>query len=75
MSSLSPHRPKPATGGISSGPAANSTDNSLSLPAPWTSMSSAMRAEPRVLHGYTLTKDVPFREVCAAIRDAAFVTR
>ena len=32
------------------------------------------RAEPRVLHGYTLTKEVSFREVCHAIRDSAFVT-
>ncbi|KAL7798272.1 putative phospholipase C [Trichoderma ceciliae] len=29
--------------------------------------------EPRVLHGYTLTKDVPFRDVCVAIRESAFV--
>ncbi|PHH73628.1 hypothetical protein CDD80_3672 [Ophiocordyceps camponoti-rufipedis] len=28
--------------------------------------------EPRVLHGYTLTRDVPFRDVCQAIRDSAF---
>ncbi|KAG5963988.1 hypothetical protein E4U57_005738 [Claviceps arundinis] len=28
--------------------------------------------EPRVLHGYTLTKDVSFRHVCEAIRDSAF---
>ena len=32
------------------------------------------RVEPRVLHGYTLTKEVPFRKVCEAIRDSAFVT-
>ena len=75
MRSLSSHRPKPATGGILPGPAANPIENNLGLPTPWMSMSSAMRAEPRVLHGYTLTKDVPFREVCAAIRDAAFITR
>ncbi|KAJ5930609.1 hypothetical protein N7466_006102 [Penicillium verhagenii] len=29
--------------------------------------------EPRVLHGHTLTKGTPFREICHAIRDAAFV--
>ncbi|KAF2196899.1 PLC-like phosphodiesterase [Delitschia confertaspora ATCC 74209] len=40
---------------------------------PWRSNSST-RAEPRVLHGYTLTKDTPFRAVCATIRDYAFVT-
>ncbi|KAL8780392.1 MAG: hypothetical protein Q9194_000955 [Teloschistes cf. exilis] len=47
---------------------------SLSLPTPWMSASTAARAEPRVLHGYTLTKEVPFRDVCIAIRDAAFMT-
>lgn len=29
--------------------------------------------EPRVLHGYTLTKEITFREVCESIRDTAFV--
>lgn len=29
--------------------------------------------EPRVLHGYTLTKDVLFRDVCRSIRDYGFV--
>lgn len=29
--------------------------------------------EPRVLHGYTLTKEVSFRGVCEVIRDNAFV--
>ncbi|KMP09906.1 1-phosphatidylinositol-4,5-bisphosphate phosphodiesterase delta-1 [Coccidioides immitis RMSCC 2394] len=33
-----------------------------------------LRPEPRVLHGYTLTKEVTFRDVCYAIRDTAFVT-
>ena len=28
--------------------------------------------EPRVLHGYTLTKEITFRDVCVAIRDSAF---
>ncbi|KAF2750750.1 PLC-like phosphodiesterase [Sporormia fimetaria CBS 119925] len=40
---------------------------------PWRSNVST-RAEPRVLHGYTLTKDITFRAVCATIRDYAFVT-
>ncbi|OJJ48207.1 hypothetical protein ASPZODRAFT_30286, partial [Penicilliopsis zonata CBS 506.65] len=31
------------------------------------------RAEPRVLHGHTLTKSTSFRDVCCAIRDSAFV--
>jgi hypothetical protein len=34
---------------------------------------SVSLAEPRVLHGHTLTKDVPFRDVCVAIRESAFV--
>ncbi|KAF2106695.1 1-phosphatidylinositol-4,5-bisphosphate phosphodiesterase 1 [Lophiotrema nucula] len=38
---------------------------------PW--RSTSYRAEPRVLHGYTLTRDTPFRAVCATIRDYAFV--
>lgn len=31
-----------------------------------------LMTEPRVYHGYTLTKQIPFREVCEAIKDAAF---
>ncbi len=40
---------------------------------PWSSTAS-FRAEPRILHGYTLTKEIPFRAVCATIRDYAFKT-
>lgn len=32
------------------------------------------KAEPRVLHGHTLTKGTTFREICYEIRDSAFVT-
>ena len=39
---------------------------------PWRSTSTAQRAEPRVLHGYTLTKEMSFRAVCATIREFAF---
>lgn len=38
------------------------------------SKSSISKHEPVVLHGWTLTKAVGFREVCKAIRASAFVT-
>jgi hypothetical protein len=31
------------------------------------------KGEPAVFHGYTLTKEVPFRDVCRAIKENAFV--
>ncbi|EER37060.1 phospholipase C [Histoplasma capsulatum var. duboisii H88] len=33
-----------------------------------------LRREPLVFHGYTLTKEITFRDVCNTIRDHAFVT-
>ena len=47
----------------------------VAMPTPWTSASTLTRAEPRVLHGHTLTKEVPFRDVCMVIKENAFVTR
>ncbi|KEF59972.1 uncharacterized protein A1O9_04820 [Exophiala aquamarina CBS 119918] len=35
---------------------------------------SAKRREPRVVHGPSLSKGVPFRDVCHAIRETAFVS-
>jgi len=35
---------------------------------------SAVKLEPRVLHGWTLTSEVPFRDVCKTIRETAFLT-
>jgi len=38
------------------------------------SSNSAAKHEPRVLHGWTLTPDVGFRDVCKTIRETAFET-
>lgn len=35
---------------------------------------SNTKLEPRVLHGWTLTSEVPFRDVCKTIRETAFLT-
>ncbi len=35
---------------------------------------SSVKPEPRVLHGWTLTSEVSFRDVCKTIRETAFVT-
>ena len=37
-------------------------------------LSDIIQAEPRVLHGFTLTKEISFREVCQTIKEHAFVT-
>jgi phosphatidylinositol phospholipase C delta len=37
------------------------------------SSSSSSRPEPRVLHGWTLTSEISFRDVCKTIRETAFV--
>lgn len=41
------------------------------MPTPWRTNS---REEPRVLHGYTATKEITFRAVCEVVRDYAFVS-
>lgn len=35
----------------------------------------SLKCEPRVLHGHTATKEVPFRTVCETVRQHAFQTR
>jgi hypothetical protein len=37
-------------------------------------LSDIVQAEPRVLHGFTLTKEISFREVCQTVKEHAFVT-
>ncbi|CAK1355013.1 1-phosphatidylinositol 4,5-bisphosphate phosphodiesterase 1 [Cercospora beticola] len=40
------------------------------MPMPWRTASG--RSEPVVYHGYTATKEVPFRKVCEVVRQYAF---
>ena len=58
----SPHRQR-SPSNADQAPVSNDT----AMPAP------EYRAEPRVLHGHTMTKEVSFRAVCHAIRESAFV--
>ena len=70
---LSRHRKKEKTS--SSETHISNQDQLSEMPTPWISASTASRAEPRVLHGHTLTKEVPFRDVCITIGNNAFLTR
>ncbi|KAK4179789.1 PLC-like phosphodiesterase [Triangularia setosa] len=56
----------------SSPPLTKSTSTSSSPADPIIHRAPSLK-EPRVYHGYTLTKEVSFREVCIAIRDYGFV--
>jgi hypothetical protein len=47
--------------------------HSLSNTSNQSAAASERRAEPRVLHGHTLTKEITFRAACHAIRESAFV--
>lgn len=60
----------PSDSALPEPPRSQGTDESLA-PTPWRTNSG--RQEPRVLHGYTATKEIAFRDVCEVIRDYAFV--
>ncbi|KAF1989829.1 PLC-like phosphodiesterase [Aulographum hederae CBS 113979] len=53
-------------------PADEEEDSKNARPTRWTS--NPLRAEPRVLHGFTATKEIPFRDVCKTIGKYAFKT-
>ncbi|KND87950.1 1-phosphatidylinositol 4,5-bisphosphate phosphodiesterase 1 [Tolypocladium ophioglossoides CBS 100239] len=54
------------------GDAATARANVGEAPAEATEEPEAAIVEPRVLHGYALTREVSFRDVCNAIRESAF---
>lgn len=57
-------------GGGQRSPEAPLEKTTTSGPGPLTKVASVK--EPRVLHGYTLTKEITFRDVCYTVRDYAF---
>ncbi|KAH7028159.1 phosphatidylinositol-specific phospholipase C [Microdochium trichocladiopsis] len=59
-------KPAATTPGAAEGEAATTTPLKK-VPSPTSGI-----VEPRVLHGWTLTKEVPFRHVCEAIKKDAF---
>ncbi|KAJ5572812.1 hypothetical protein N7450_009796, partial [Penicillium hetheringtonii] len=62
------------TAGTSDLAASDAREQTEASPAPAPDSSTAIKGEPRVLHGHTLTKGASFREIAYAIRDSAFVT-
>ena len=60
----------PKTPAQAEGTADTPAEDQTLMPRPWRTTSG--RQEPRVLHGYTATKEIPFRKVCEVIRDYAF---
>jgi phosphatidylinositol phospholipase C, delta len=69
--SVSPQREHHQTSDKSSG--GTSTTQGGALAPPNADGQVTFKPEPQVVHGYTLTAAVPFREVCAAIKKSAFV--
>ncbi|EME87741.1 uncharacterized protein MYCFIDRAFT_123997, partial [Pseudocercospora fijiensis CIRAD86] len=51
-------------------PAHSPAGDQTFMPTPWRTDSG--RSEPVVYHGYTATTEIPFRAVCATVRDYAF---
>lgn len=74
-SASNPKEPAHSDSATTTAPATNTSqpisDQNL-MPTAWRTQSN--REEPRVLHGYTATKEVQFRAVCEVIREYAFVS-